>query len=116
MYDRRGRRLLQSRERSGVTPLLFARAGEQCVFASEIKAITALPDFHPTLDRQACFDFLGLGYVPEPATGFAEIAALAKGGRLSVTPEGSRLSTWHRVEARPDRAATLGDATAELER
>jgi asparagine synthase (glutamine-hydrolysing) len=116
IYDRPRRRLLLARDRFGVKPLFYGRAGDQWVFASEIKAITALPDFHPTLDRQACFDFLGLGYVPEPATGFAEIAALAKGGRLSVTPEGSRLSTWHRVEARPDRSATLGEVTGELER
>jgi asparagine synthase (glutamine-hydrolysing) len=115
VYDRRRRRLLLARDRFGVKPLFYAHPGGQWVFASEIKAILALPGFHPTVDRQACYDFLGLGYVPEPATGFTGIAALPKGTALSVTPEGSRLSTWHRVEAQPDPRSRLPDAAAQLE-
>jgi len=61
------------RDRYGVKPLFYARHEETWVFASEIKAIVALPGFQPRLDRQACYDFLGLGYVPEPATGFANV-------------------------------------------
>ncbi len=116
IYDRRRRRLVLARDRFGVKPLFYARAGGQWIFGSEIKAITALQNFHPTLDRQACYDFLGLGYIPEPATGFAEIAALPKGATLTVAPEGHRLATWHRIEARVEPARTLDDAVHELER
>ena len=66
LYDRSRRRLLLARDRFGVKPLFYTTQADHWVFASEIKAITALPDFRPTLDRQACFDFLSLGYVPEP--------------------------------------------------
>ena len=115
VYDRRRRRLLLGRDRFGVKPLFYACPGGQWIFGSEIKAITALPGFRPTLDRQACYDFLGLGYVPEPATGFAEIAALPKGTTLSVAADGHRLARWHRIEAHPDPGRPLDDAAALLE-
>ena len=116
VYDRRKQSLLLARDRFGVKPLFYARLDGQWVFGSEIKAITALPGFRPTLDRQACYDFLGLGYVPEPATGFVEIQALPKGATLTVAPEGARLTAWHRVEARVEPDRTLDDTVAELER
>ena len=89
IYDGPRRRLLLVRDRFGVKPLFYASLGSQLVFASEMKAITALPDFRPELDRQACCDFLGLGYIPEPATGFANIRALSPGTILTGIPSGS---------------------------
>src|SRR5213075_1838003 len=113
IYDVRRRRLVLARDRFGVKPLFYATPGEQIVFASEIKAITALPGFRPTIDRQACCDYLGLGYVPEPATGFLEIQALPPGSLL-VAEEG-RVWTrrYHTVDAQPDPTLRLEDA-AEL--
>lgn len=102
LYDQRRVRLLLARDRFGVKPLFRARHGSEWIFASEIKAITARPGFAPVIDRQACYDFLGLGYVPEPATGFANIEALPRGSMLLVTPDGiERLTVWHTTEARP---------------
>ena len=107
IYDLRARRVLLARDRFGVKPLFWAALPDQWVFASEMKAITAIPGFAPTLDRQACYDFLSLGYVPEPATGFEDIHALLPGARLSIGPEGARLSTYFRTEARANARHTL---------
>src|SRR6185295_9946861 len=60
VYDRRKRSVLLARDRYGVKPLFYARVDGQWAFASEIKAIAALPGFTPVLDRQACFDYIGL--------------------------------------------------------
>ena len=58
-----------ARDQFGIKPLSTPDFHQgQWVFASEIKAIVALSGYRPELDRQACYDFLGLGYVPEPAT------------------------------------------------
>ena len=110
IYDRPRRRLLLARDRFGVKPLFYTVHDGQWVFASEIKAIAALPSFQPRLDRQACYDFLGLGYVPEPATGFANVQALAKGSTLVIDPEGHRGAEFHSVRASPDGSRTLADA------
>ena len=107
IYDAPRRRLVLVRDRFGVKPLFYAIVGQQVVFASEIKGITALSDFRPELDRQACVDFLGLSYIPEPATGFANIRALAPGTVLTDAPEGRHTRTYYSVEARPDRSREL---------
>ncbi len=113
IYDRRRSLLLLARDRFGVKPLFYAVHEGQWVFASEMKAILALPGFQPQLDRQAVYDFLGLGYVPEPATGFANISALPKGTTLLVSAGGHRITEFYRIASRPDTAARLAEAAAE---
>jgi len=102
IYDRRRHSLTLGRDRFGVKPLFYAQLDAQWVFASEIKAITALPGFQPTLDRQACYDFLGLGYVPEPATGFGNIAALPRASTLTITPERHAVRRYYELVAEPN--------------
>ncbi len=116
LYDRRRRVLLLARDRYGVKPLFYATVGSEWVFASEIKAIAAHPRFRPALDRQACYDYLGLGYVPEPATGFANVRALPPGTMLRIAPEGDRARevALHRSVARPDRERLEADATDQV--
>lgn len=112
LFDRARGRLLLARDRFGIKPLFWATHEGQWVFASEIKAILALPGFRPELDRQACYDFLGLSYVPEPATGYANIFALAKGTTLTVDERGPRSATFATITA----AADSREARAELAR
>lgn len=114
IYDARRARLVLARDRFGVKPLFYAVHQGQIVFASEIKAITALPGFVPVLDRQACCDFLGLGYIPEPATGFANIQALPPGSILIESPEGRRVETYYAAVAQPEPARSLSDTIGIL--
>jgi asparagine synthase (glutamine-hydrolysing) len=86
-----------ARDRFGIKPLFWASYQGQWIFASEMKAILALQGFRPELDRQACYDFLGLSYIPEPATGFANIFALEKGTTLVLDERGARSATFARV-------------------
>ena len=114
IYDRPRRRLLLARDRYGVKPLFYAEQDGEWLFASEIKAIVARRGFVPRLDRQACYDFLGLGYVPEPATGFANIQALPPAGVLTIGPEGARRERYDRVVAAPQPERRLDDAVEQL--
>jgi asparagine synthase (glutamine-hydrolysing) len=94
ILDRARNRVLLARDRFGIKPLYVALHAGQWVFASEMKAILALRGFRPELDRQACYDFLGLSYIPEPATGFANIFALPKGTTLMVDERGQHAATF----------------------
>jgi asparagine synthase (glutamine-hydrolysing) len=114
IYDRPRRRLLLARDRYGVKPLFYARHGGQLVFASEIKAITALPGFEPRLDRQACWDYLGLSYVPEPATGFANVHALPRASTLAVSNTGWHVESYYRPLALAESGRRLPETTSEL--
>src|SRR6266566_5140820 len=112
IYDRRRGRLFLARDRFGVKPLFFTVQDGEWAFASEMKALLALPGFRPEIDRQACYDFLGLGYIPEPATGFANIQALPRGSCLTISRQGHHLREYEQIAARPDRGRTLADAVS----
>jgi asparagine synthase (glutamine-hydrolysing) len=114
IYDARRRQLLLARDRFGVKPLFYATHAGQLIFASEMKAITALPGFRPGIDRQACCDFLGLGYIPEPATGFSNIQALPHGTVLVESPAGRRIDAYHTISARPQVSRVLAATAGEL--
>ncbi len=114
LYDRPRRRLLLARDRFGVKPLFWTRLPEALAFASEIKALTALPGFTPGIDRQACYDFLGLGYVPEPATGFAGVFALPRGTTLVFGAEGVRCERYHALAARAEAHRSLPETVEAL--
>ena len=115
IYDRRRRRLVLGRDRFGVKPLFYARLDGQWVFASELKAITAVAHFRPELDRQACYDFLGLGYIPEPTTGFANAQALPKATTLTIAPEGEHVHRYYQLVVQPDGDHDLATAAAATE-
>jgi asparagine synthase (glutamine-hydrolysing) len=110
VYDRARRTLLLARDRFGVKPLFYAEHEGQWVFASEIKAILALRGFEPGIDRQACYDFLGLGYIPEPATGFARVHALPAATAITIGAAGARETRFHQISARPDPTRRLEEA------
>jgi asparagine synthase (glutamine-hydrolysing) len=99
IFDRAHNRVLLARDRFGIKPLFCATHRGQWVFASEMKAILALQGFTPELDRQACYDFLGLSYIPEPATGYANIFALEKGTTLTLDERGARSAAFAVVSA-----------------
>jgi asparagine synthase (glutamine-hydrolysing) len=97
IFDLSRNRVVLARDRFGIKPLFWASHQGQWIFASEMKAILALQGFRPELDRQACYDFLGLSYIPEPATGFANIFALEKGTTLVLDERGARSAAFARV-------------------
>ena len=110
IYDRRQKLALLARDRFGIKPLYYALLENQTVFASEIKAILAVDHYKPRINRQACYDFLGLGYIPEPQTGFSEIRALPPGCTLVLDSRGERLAEHHRVKASPNQSLAFSDA------
>ena len=117
ILDRRRNRVLLARDRFGIKPLFYAAQDGQWIFASEMKGILALQGFAPQLDRQACYDFLGLSYIPEPATGFSNISAVPKGTTLLLSETGARAITFGTIEARPDLSLSrsrMREAAAEL--
>jgi asparagine synthase (glutamine-hydrolysing) len=110
IYDSRRRSLLLARDRFGIKPLYYASLKDQFVFASEIKGILALKGSNWGIDRQACYDFIGLGYIPEPATGFSEIRALPRATIMRIDEDGSQLTRFHRIRAEPEAHGDIGEA------
>jgi asparagine synthase (glutamine-hydrolysing) len=64
LYDEEKRELILARDRAGEKPLFYWRTPTRIVFASELKALFALPDFPRVLDLEALEAYLAYGYVP----------------------------------------------------
>lgn len=64
LYDAAKRVLYLARDRAGEKPLFVWQTPTRLVFASELKALFAHPDFPRRLDRNAVEHYLAFGYVP----------------------------------------------------
>jgi asparagine synthase (glutamine-hydrolysing) len=65
LWDRRRRALLLARDRMGKKPLYASIVAGALVFASELKAIRALPEFEPDLNSAAVEDVLTRGWIDD---------------------------------------------------
>jgi len=82
IWDASRQRLLLVRDRLGIKPLYWARAGSTLLFASEIKAILASGLIEPQANVSALPELLSTRYVSGSETMFAGINKLLPGHRL----------------------------------
>ena len=66
LWDCTTRTLCLARDRLGEKPLYFGRLGPTLLFASELKALRAHPEFRAEVDIDALRDYVGHGYVRAP--------------------------------------------------
>ncbi len=85
-------RLLLARDRLGIKPLYYARVPSGLAFASQPKALLALPPVGARLDPDALSDYLAYGYVPFDRCIFAGIRKLPPAHVLLFEPDGGQLS------------------------
>lgn len=83
LWDRRRRRLLLVRDRPGILPLFYARAGGRLLFASEIKALLPLLP-PPRLDLVALDQIFTLWSPVSPRTPFEGIREVSPGHMLVI--------------------------------
>jgi asparagine synthase (glutamine-hydrolysing) len=87
LWDRRERRLHLVRDRLGIKPLYYGRAGNAFVFASELKAIWQHPDFNGEIDRDALALYMRHNYVPSPHCIYKGLHKLQPGCMLTLDSE-----------------------------
>lgn len=85
LWDREERRLTLACDAFGEKPLYWGLWNGKLLFASELKALEALPGFAPELDAAALGDFFKYSYVPAPATIWRGIAKLRPAHLVSFT-------------------------------
>ena len=85
LWDASQQRLVLSRDRFGVKPLFLARRAGALAFASEIKALLALPWVSPEVEPSAVHDFLRDGLVDHTdSTFFRDIVRLPAAHNLII--------------------------------
>jgi asparagine synthase (glutamine-hydrolysing) len=82
LWDASRRKLILVRDRLGQKPLYIAEVGGYLGFASEVKALLALPMLRTEIDRAALGEYLSMGYCAAPRTLFRGVRKLAPATRL----------------------------------
>lgn len=109
LWDARRRRLLIGRDRLGVKPLYVMQDGLKMAFATEAKALLALPGATAELDRSVLASYLHLGYVAAPGCIFKGIRKLPPATLLAV--EDGKIREWRYW--RLPQAMIVGDTEAQ---
>src|SRR5467141_2952462 len=88
IWDASTETLLLARDRFGIKPLYVITAPWGIAFASELKALHAAGLTSRELDWEALDAYFQLGYIPAPASPFADVRKLEPGHTLSWRREG----------------------------
>ena len=119
LWDARRRRLLIGRDRLGVKPLYVLQDGHRLAFATEAKALLAMPGVSAELNRSAVASYLHLGYVAAPDCIFKGIRKLPPATLLAV--ENGQVREWRywRLPANVNQSLSerewMGQVRAQLE-
>lgn len=126
LWDEKERTVTLCRDRFGEKPLFYGWSGRDLVFASELKALAAHPEWSPSLDRTALTAFMRYSYVPAPSTIWENIKKLPSASFVTFGANampGSMpepLPYWSlRDQVVAAQSARIGDeveATEELQR
>ncbi len=93
LYDLKLDRLLLARDRFGEKPLYYFQQSGSFLFSSELKGLSAHPDFASTLAPEMLSLYLVHGYLPHPHTIFAQTYKLPPGHYLLVDGQSHQVQT-----------------------
>lgn len=117
--DLERRELFLARDRMGKKPMYYGQLGASFVFASELKAIAEHPAFatNRQVDQTALYDFLHLGYVPQPRTIYEAVRKFPSGctGEIGADFKLTTKRFWAPELPVTPRTPEPGQAMAELE-
>ena len=117
IWDQPNGRLLLARDRFGKKPLTYAVVGDRLYFASEAKAILALPGVPREIDAQSLHRYLLFQYVPAPHSIYKGFGKVPPGTFLDLaaeqTPKLQPQHYWRLPKPEPF-AGTYQDAKQRL--
>lgn len=115
VWDERRRSLFLGRDRAGKKPLYWTRAGGRLAFASEVKALLALPWVKDEVAVEALPYYLAYGYVPGARTFQRDIEKLPPATWLRADADGVETRGYWALDwRRRGEAPTAREAAAEL--
>ncbi len=119
LWDARERRLVLARDRVGIAPLFWARAGGAVAFASEAKALFAGGRVPCRPDARGLAAAFTLWSTPAPGSVFEGVRAVLPGTTMTFGPDGQGVArAFATLRFQPDarRFRDATEASEELER
>lgn len=103
IWDAPRRRLVLCRDRLGIKPLYYAETPGGIVFASEIKALRAVPGVAREIDLASLDEYMTCGYVCHPRSMVRGVSKVEPGTMVVVEPERGVTTMRHwRLAFRPE--------------
>ncbi|MBM4253852.1 MAG: asparagine synthase (glutamine-hydrolyzing) [Deltaproteobacteria bacterium] len=114
IWDQRRRRLVAARDRAGVKPLFYYKTSSEVIFASEAKAILALPRVESSLSTKYLTGPL-FGVLPADNSQFTGINCLPPGNLMLIEHgvAGEPMPYWQ-FDCDIDRSLSQEDAEREV--
>jgi asparagine synthase (glutamine-hydrolysing) len=94
VWDNRERTLTLVRDHVGIKPLYYAKASDEFVFGSEIKALLASELITPAINPEALHQFLTFLWAPDPNTLFEGVKTVPPGHYLQFKNGNLKLTQW----------------------
>ena len=115
VWDARERRLFVSRDRLGIRPLYYTQAGDEFLFASEIKAIFTQPTVSREIDPIAVDQLFTFWSPVSPRTVFEAVLELPPGCNLTIDRDGINVRPYWQLDYAPEqKLRPLDDYVEEL--
>ena len=92
LWDKAERTLFLARDRMGEKPLYYGRCGGSFLFGSELKSLTAHPNWQGSIDRNALTLYMRYSYVPTPWSIYQGISKLPPAHFMVVREAGQVIS------------------------
>jgi len=115
LWDSRNKKLILTRDRVGKKPLYYYLDQHRIVFASELKAVIALPGIPKELDIQALDAYLSFGYVPSPLSIFKHIRKLPPASVAVCTTKSFNVREYWNLDMTQPDLSLNDDSIEELE-
>jgi asparagine synthase (glutamine-hydrolysing) len=117
LWDKKQQKLVLARDRTGIRPLFYTEAAGRFIFASEVKALFALPEVHRALDASALNQICTYWSPLAPHTVFEGVKLLPP-GHIMVIADGKkeikRYWDWDFSEVAPSHNRSEADYADEL--
>ena len=113
IYDKRNRRLTLARDRMGVRPVFYTWRNNTIIFASEVKALLAVPGVTAEMDIEALDQIFTLWAPIAPQTAFKDIYELPPGQLMVVENGRATTRAWWSLDF-PDMGETDFRSEADI--
>jgi len=116
IWDASRQELFVARDPFGKKPLYYSTSvpGYRFCFASELKALTAIPRFDYRINPRSIADFLTFSYIADPDTVFQNVQKLEPGSSLLVSRSGERRRKYWTPPFQVDEGADFQRSVATL--
>ncbi len=121
LYDERSHELICIRDRAGVKPFYYYHKDDLFLFGSELKSITAHPQFKKEINSDAVASYLQYGFVSHPHCIYQHAYKIPPGHLLRLnlqTKQTSLTQYWNVYDAynQPKLTIPFGEALDETEK